>query len=190
MTREQALTILQEFVTSDSLRKHALAVEAAMRFYARRNGADEDLWSVVGLLHDFDYEKYPEPPQHTTAGAEILRSRGVDETIVGAILSHADWNQDRYPLDSDLRKTLYASDELTGFVVACALVRPTRLEGMAPSSVIKKMKQSSFAAAVSRDDIRRGAEILGIDLNQHVANIIEALQPVASELGLQSKEST
>ena len=187
MTREQALGILHEFVGSDSLRKHALAVEAVMRFYARRAGQDENLWGVVGLLHDFDYEKYPEPPQHTTAGAEILRQRGVDETIVGAILSHADWNQDRYPLDSDLRKTLYASDELTGFVVACALVRPTRLEGMAASSVTKKMKQASFAAAVSRDDIRRGAEILGTDLNQHIGNIVEALKPVASELGLKSE---
>ncbi len=184
MTREEALAILHEFVASDSLRKHALAVEAAMRFYARRFGEDEDLWGVVGLLHDFDYERYPQAPQHTTAGAEILRQRSVDETIVGAILSHADWNQDRYPLDSPLRKTLYASDELTGFVVACALVRPTRLEGMAASSVIKKMKQASFAAAVSREDIRRGAEILGIDLNEHIGNIIEALKPAAAELGL------
>lgn len=184
MTRQEALDILHEFVTGDSLRKHGLAVQAVLRGYARRLGEDEQLWGVVGLLHDFDYEKFPEPPRHTTAGAEILRQRGVDETIVGAILSHADWNQDRYPLDSPLRKTLYACDELTGFVVACALVRPTRLEGMAPSSVIKKMKQSSFAAAVSRDDIRRGAAILGIDLNEHIANIIEFLRPQAVELGL------
>lgn len=184
MTRQEALDILHEFVTSDSLRKHGLAVEAVLRGYARRLGEDEQLWGVVGLLHDFDYEKFPEPPQHTTAGAEVLRQRGVDETIVGAILSHADWNQDRYPLDSPLRKTLYACDELTGFVVACALVRPTRLEGMAPSSVIKKMKQSSFAAAVSRDDIRRGAAILDIDLNEHIANIIEFLRPQTADLGL------
>jgi putative nucleotidyltransferase with HDIG domain len=184
MTRDQALAILHEFVSSDSLRKHALAVEAVMRYYARQSGQDEDLWGAVGLLHDFDYEKYPQPPQHTTAGAEILRQRGVDETIVGAILSHADWNQDRYPLDTPLRKTLYACDELTGFVVACALVRPTRLEGMTASSVTKKMKQPSFAAAVSREEIRRGAEILGIDLNQHIANIIDALKPAANDLGL------
>jgi putative nucleotidyltransferase with HDIG domain len=184
MTRQKALAILHEFVSSDSLRKHALAVEAVMRFHARRTAQDEGLWGVVGLLHDFDYEKYPQAPDHTTAGAEILRRRDVDETIVGAILSHADWNQDRYPLDSDLRKTLYASDELTGFVIACALVRPTRLEGMTPSSVTKKMKTPSFAAAVSRDDIRRGAEILGLDLNEHIGNIIEALKPAADELGL------
>jgi putative nucleotidyltransferase with HDIG domain len=186
MTREEALSILHEFVASDSLRKHALAVEAVMRFHARQSGQDEDLWGVVGLLHDFDYEKYPQAPEHTTAGAEILRQRGVDEEIVGAILSHADWNQDRYPLDRPLRKTLYACDELTGFVVACALVRPTRLEGMAPSSVTKKMKTPAFAAAVSRDDIRRGAEILGVDLNQHIANIIEALKPAAGDLGLKA----
>jgi putative nucleotidyltransferase with HDIG domain len=184
MTRDQALAILHEFVSSDSLRKHGLAVEAVMRHYARQSGQDEDLWGIVGLLHDFDYEKYPLAPQHTTAGAEILRQRGVDETIVGAILSHADWNQDRCPLDSPLRKTLYACDELTGFVVACALVRPTRLEGMTTSSVTKKLKQPSFAAAVSREDIRRGSEILGIDPNQHIANVIEALKPVAQELGL------
>jgi len=184
MTREQALALLQEFVSSDSLGKHALAVEAVMRYYARQRGQDEDLWGLVGLLHDFDYEKYPEPPQHTNAGAEILRQRGVDETIIGAILSHATWNQDRYPLDTDLRKTLYASDELTGFVVACALVRPTRLQGMTPSSVTKKMKTPAFAAAVSRDDIRRGAEMLGIDLNRHIENVIKALEPVAGDLGL------
>ncbi|HUU95926.1 MAG TPA: HDIG domain-containing protein, partial [Phycisphaerae bacterium] len=138
MTREEAWQFLCEYTQNDSLRKHALGVEAAMRFYARHFGQDEELWGVVGLLHDFDYERWPEPPQHTREGAKILRERGVDEEIVAAVLSHGDWNQDEYPRDRPLRKTLFAVDELTGFLVACALVRPTRLEGMAPKSVKKK----------------------------------------------------
>jgi len=185
MTRQEALDILHECVSNDSLRKHALAVEAAMRYYARKFGEDEELWGVVGLLHDFDYEKYPDPPDHTRKGAEILRQRGVDDQVVSAILSHAEWNQQEFPLDSPLRKTLYAVDELCGFIIACALVRPTRLEGMKPSSVTKKMRQASFAAAVSRDAIRRGAEVLGVDLSEHIRNVIEALKPVAEQLGLQ-----
>jgi len=184
MTREEAWQLLCEYTQNDSLRKHALGVEAAMRFYARHLGQDEELWGVVGLLHDFDYERWPEPPEHTRAGAKILRERGVDEEIAAAVLSHADWNQDEYPRDRPLRKTLFAVDELTGFLVACALVRPTRLEGMAPKSVKKKMKTPSFAAAVSRDDIHAGTELIGLPLEQHIENCVQALQSVAGELGL------
>jgi len=184
MTREEAWQFLCEYTQNDSLRKHALGVEAAMRFYARHFGQDEELWGVVGLLHDFDYERWPEPPQHTREGAKILRERGVDEEIVAAVLSHGDWNQDEYPRDRPLRKTLFAVDELTGFLVACALVRPTRLEGMAPKSVKKKMKTPSFAAAVSREDIHTGTELIGLPLEQHIENCVQALKSVAGELGL------
>ncbi len=184
MNREQAWELLCEFTRSESLRKHALAVEAAMRHYARLLGEDEELWGVVGLLHDFDYERWPQPPEHTREGARILRERGVDEEIVGAVLSHTDWNQDEYPRDRPLRKTLFAVDELSGFIVACALVRPQRLEGLKPKSVKKKLKTPSFAAAVSREDIHAGAELLGIPLDEHIANCITALQAAADRLGL------
>jgi len=184
MNRDEAWQILTEYTQNESLIKHALAVEAAMRHYARRFDQDETLWGAVGLLHDFDYERWPEPPEHTREGARILRERGVDETLVGAMLSHAVWNQSEYPLDTPLRKTLAAVDELCGFVTACALVRPDRLEGLKPKSVRKKMKSSAFAAAVSRDDITRGAELLALDLNDHIAHVIEAMQSAANALGL------
>jgi len=184
MTREEAWKILCEFVQDDSLRKHNLAVEAAMRYYAEKLGGDVETWGVVGLLHDFDYERWPQPPQHTREGAVVLRERGLDEESVCAILSHADWNQDEHPRDRPIRKALCAVDELCGFLVACALVRPTRLEGMEPKSVKKKMKTPSFAAAVHREDIAKGAELLGIPLDEHIANCIAALRPVAATLGL------
>ncbi|MCR5662306.1 MAG: HDIG domain-containing protein [bacterium] len=184
MNREEAWKTVCEFTESDSLRRHALAVEAAMAFYARKFGEDEELWRTVGVIHDFDYERYPDPCDHTVKGAEILRERGVSEEIVGAMMSHADVNEKDYPRDTLLRKTLYAVDEMSGFIMACAYVRPTRLEGMAPSSVKKKMKTASFAAAVSREELQKGAELLGIDLNEHIANVIAALQPAAKELGL------
>ncbi|RMF85285.1 MAG: HDIG domain-containing protein [Planctomycetota bacterium] len=184
MTRDEAWNLLCEFTESESLRGHALAVEAAMRHYARLLGGDEQQWGVTGLIHDFDYERWPEPPDHTREGARILRQRGVDEEIVGAILSHADWNLDEYPRDRPIRKALFAVDELSGFIVACARVRPTKLDGLAPSSVKKKMKTPSFAAAVSRQDIRQGAELLGLDLDEHIQNVVSALQSVANELGL------
>lgn len=186
MTRDEAWQLLSQYTKNESLIKHALAVEAAMRHYARRFGQDEDLWAVVGLLHDFDYERWPDPPEHTQQGARILRDLGVDETIVGAMLSHATWNHDEYPLDTPLRRTLSAVDELCGFITACALVRPGRLEGLTPKSVRKKMKSPAFAAAVSREDITAGAELLEIELNQHIANVIEAMQSVAEPLGLTS----
>jgi putative nucleotidyltransferase with HDIG domain len=184
MTRDEAWNLLCEYTQNDSLRKHGLAVEAAMRHYARHFGADEELWGVVGLLHDFDYERWPNPPEHTHEGARILREKGVDEEIVGAILSHGHWNLDEYPRDRPLRKALFAVDELCGFLIACALVRPTKLEGLEAKSVKKKMKTPSFAAAVSREDIEAGAQLLGIPLDDHIRNCVAALQPQAAALGL------
>lgn len=186
MNRDQAWELVCEWVQSDSLRKHMLAVEAAMRFYAEKLGQDADLWGVVGLVHDFDYERYTEPPDHSRKGAEELRRRGVDEQIVGAVLSHADWNTDEYPRDTPLRKTLWAVDELTGFIVAVALVRPSKsLHDLKAKSVRKKMKEKQFAAAVSRDDIQQGAELLGLDLNEHIDNVITGMRRIAPELGLE-----
>ena len=185
MNREQAWKLLNEYTQNQALIKHALAVEAAMRHYARLTGEDEERWGAVGLIHDFDYERWPDPPDHTRKGAEVLRAAGVDEEIIGAMLSHAHWNQDEYPLDTPLRKTLFAVDELCGFIIAVALVRPERLNGMTPKSVRKKMKDKRFAAAVSREDIAKGAELLGLDLNEHIANGIAALQTVPQQLGLE-----
>lgn len=186
MTREQAWDLLCRFTRGESLRRHALAVEAAMGFHARLSGEDEELWRVVGLLHDFDYEQNPDPPAHTREGARILREMGVDETVVGAILSHAEWNLQDHPRDSALRRTLFAVDEMCGFLMACAWVRPTRLEGLEPRSVRKKMKTPAFAAAVSRSDLQAGAEILGVSLDEHIERCLQALRPVAAELGLAS----
>jgi putative nucleotidyltransferase with HDIG domain len=190
MTRDQALALLHEFTQSDSLIKHALSVEAAMHHHARRLSQDGELWGAVGLIHDFDYERWPNPPDHTREGAKILRERGVDEEIIGAVLSHAEWNQDQYPLDRPLRKTLFAVDELCGFITAVAYVRPERLTGMKASSVRKKMKQKSFAAAVKREDIEKGAQLLELSLDEHIAHVISAMQSVAGELGLSSSSST
>ena len=184
MIRDEAWNLLCEYVQSEALRKHMLAVEAAMRHYAGLMEGDVELWGVVGLLHDFDYERWQNPPEHTREGAKILRERGIDEEIVGAILSHADWNQDEYPRDRPMRKALFAVDELCGFIMAVALVRPTRLEGMTPKSVKKKMKTPAFAAAVSRDDITQGAALLGLSLDEHITHCITAMQGVSAELGL------
>jgi putative nucleotidyltransferase with HDIG domain len=184
MNRDEALTLLKEFTQSESLLKHAFAVEAAMRRYAMHFGGDVGQWGLAGLLHDFDYERWPNPPEHTREGARILRERGVDEEIVGAVLAHADWNWDQFPLDRPIRTTLFAVDELCGFVMAVACVRPDKLVGMTASSVRKKMKQPSFAAAVKREDITRGAELLGVPLDEHVTHVIIAMQGVATDLGL------
>lgn len=178
MNREAAWKLLTEYTCSESLVKHALAVEAAMRHHAHRLGQEVELWGVTGLLHDFDYERWPNPPDHTREGARILRQLGVDEEIVGAILSHADWNHAEFPLDRPLRKTLFAVDELCGFVTAVAYVRPDGLRGMEPASVRKKLKQKSFAAAVSREDIQRGAELLELTLDEHITQVIQALGSV------------
>ncbi len=184
MKREQAWQLLCEYTTNDSLRKHALAVEAAMRHYARHFAADEDLWGVAGLLHDFDYERWPTVPEHTREGARILRQLGVDEEIVAAMLSHVPWNLDEYPRDRPIRRTLFAVDELCGFIVACALVRPQRLDGLEPKSVRKKLKTPSFAAAVSRADIDQGPELVGLPMDEHIQHCIAALQAAAGPLGL------
>ncbi len=184
MTRAEAWQLLCEYTATDSLRKHALAVEAAMRHYAGPLGGDVETWGVVGLLHDFDYERWPTIPEHTREGARILRERGVDEEVVTAILSHVPWNEAEYPRDRPLRRTLFAVDELCGFVVACALVRPTRLVGLEPKSVLKKLKTPAFAAAVSRDDIHAGPQLVGRPLEEHIQHCITALQGAAAQLGL------
>ena len=173
--RTQDLALVDEFVTNESLKRHMLAVEATVRAYARKFGADEELWGRVGLLHDFDYERYPDAPAHPLEGSKILRERGYPEEVIYAILSHADYLADQYPRRSQLDKTLYACDELSGFIVACAILRPQKLEGLTSSSVRKKMKTLNFAAAVSRKDIVRGAEELGVDLNEHIDFCIAAL---------------
>jgi putative nucleotidyltransferase with HDIG domain len=183
MNRDEAWNLLIEFTQSDSLLRHAMAVEAALRRYAGRFGDDAELWGVTGLLHDFDYERWPNPPDHTREGARLLRERGVDEEIVGAILSHAEWNQAEYPLDRPLRKALFAVDELCGFILAVAYVRPERLQGMTAGSVRKKMKQKSFAAAVRREDTERGAQLLELPLDTHIEEVIAALQPIREKLG-------
>ena len=184
MKRDEALALLQEYTQSESLVKHALAVEAAMRHYAARFGENVETWGVIGLIHDFDYERWPQPPEHTRQGARVLRERGVDEEIVGAMLSHADWNWDQYPLDRPFRKSLFAVDEMCGLVTDVAYVRPEKLAGMTASSVRKKMKQKSFAAAVKREDIERGAQLVGLSLDEHIQCVIGAMQGIAKELGL------
>jgi putative nucleotidyltransferase with HDIG domain len=183
MSRDANLALLREYTQSESLIRHMLAVEAAMRAYALKFGEDAEKWATVGLMHDFDYERWPNPPDHPLKGSEILRECGYPEDVIYAIKSHADYLGD-CPRVSRMDKALYACDELAGFIMACALVRPGRLEGLTPKSVRKKMKQPSFAAAVNRDDITRGAEDLGVDLDEHVAFVTAALQSVAAELGL------
>jgi len=183
MNRDDAITLLREYTQSESLVKHALSVEAAMRHYAGMLDGDVELWGLAGLLHDFDYERWPEEPEHTREGAKILRERGVDEEVIGAILSHAEWNREEYPLDRPIRKALFAVDELCGFVTAVAYVRPGKLEGMNAKSVRKKMKSKNFAAAVKREDITQGAELLGMEVNEHITQVITAMQGAAAELG-------
>ena len=187
VNRADAYDLVCQYTASDSLRKHMLAVEAAMRAYARRFGEDEESWGIVGLLHDFDYERWPNPPDHPLRGAAILAERGYPDHVIYAIKSHADYLTD-CPRRSRLDKTLYACDELAGFIAAVAMVRPDRLAGMQAASVRKKLKQKGFAAAVNREDIRRGAEDLGVDLDEHIQFVIDAMQQVAGELGLASRE--
>jgi putative nucleotidyltransferase with HDIG domain len=185
VTRDQAWATLTHFTKSEALLRHALAVEASTASYASRFGGDEELWRVVALLHDFDYEIHPTLDQHPQNGAPILRGEGYPEEVVEAVLSHA--NHLGLPRDTSLKKSLFACDELSGFVHACGLVRPTGLEGLEPKSVKKKLKQPSFAAGVSREDVYEGAELLEIELDEHIANVIAALQPIAGELGLRSE---
>lgn len=183
MSREQDLALLKEYTQSESLIRHMFAVEAAMRAYAKKFGEDEEKWGRVGLLHDFDYERWPDPPDHPLQGSAILAERGYPEDVIYAIKSHADYLTD-CPRVSQMDKALYACDELCGFITACAILRPTKLDGMKAKSVRKKMKQASFAAAVSRDDIVNGAEDLGVDLNEHIDFCIQAMHAAAEELGL------
>lgn len=173
--RETDLALVDEYVKNPSLKRHMLAVEAAVRAYARKLGEDEELWGSVGLLHDFDYERWPDAPAHPLEGSKILRERGYPEQVIYSILSHADYLAEQYPRKSALDKTLYACDELCGFITACALLRPQRLEGLTASSVRKRMKQLSFAAAVNRDDIIRGAQELNVDLDEHIEFCIRAM---------------
>jgi len=181
--RVGAWALLTEFTKSDTLRKHALAVEAAMRAYAARRGEDEETWGIAGILHDFDYEVHPAAPRHPMKGAEILGARGVPEPVVYAILGHADYSG--CPRVSLLDRTLYACDEPAGFVTACALVRPGRsIHGLEAASVLKKLKDKGFARTVNRADVYRGAEELGIPLEEHLAFVIEALTAAAPRLGL------
>ncbi|HZQ04369.1 MAG TPA: HD domain-containing protein [Gaiellaceae bacterium] len=183
-TREQAWETLTRYTKSEALRRHALAVEASTASYARRFGEDEELWRVTALLHDFDYEMHPTLDRHPQEGAPILREEGYPEVVIRAVLSHAEHLG--LPRETLLEKTLFACDELSGFVHACGLVRPTGLDGLEPSSVKKKLKQPSFAAGVHRDEVYAGAELLGLELDEHIANVISALQPIARELGLRT----
>jgi putative nucleotidyltransferase with HDIG domain len=186
LTREAAWAILTEFTAGDGLRKHARAVEASMRAYAAREGADVEAWGIAGLLHDFDYEMHPRAPAHPMKGAEILLARGVPGPIVYAVLAHADYSG--MPRISRLDRALYACDELSGFVHACALVRPGRaIAGLEPASVKKKLRDKAFARTVNRDDVYRGAEELGVDLDQHIAFVIAALTAVAPDIGLSDR---
>jgi len=183
MNRNDAFSLVCEYTQSESLRRHMLAVEAAMREYAGKYGEDKGKWGIVGLLHDFDYERWPDPPDHPLKGSEILAQRGYPEDVIYAIKSHADYLED-CPRLSLLDKALYACDELAGFISACALVRPERIIGMKAKSVRKKMKQKSFAATVNRVDMIRGAEDLGVDLNEHIQFVIDAMTKIADQLGL------
>jgi len=181
-TRDQAWETLTRYTESESLRRHALAVEASTAAYAERFGGDEQLWRVAALLHDFDYEMHPTLDRHPQDGAPILRDEGYPEEVVETVLSHAEHLG--LPRDTALKKALFACDELSGFVHACALVRPTGLEGLEPKSVRKKLKQPSFASGVHREDVYKGAEELGVDLDDHIRTVVEALKPIAGELGL------
>ncbi len=186
--RTTAWNLLTEFTQSESLRKHAMAVEACMRAYARKFGADEELWGVVGLIHDFDYEKYPSSQEHPFKGNEILKERGYSDEIRRAIMSHAEYSG--VSRDTPMEKALFACDELAGFITAVALVKPSKsLAEVDAKSVRKKMKDKAFARSVSRDDIVNGARDLGLDLDEHIAFCIEALKGVAKELGLEGRSS-
>ncbi|MCH7765125.1 MAG: HDIG domain-containing protein [Acidobacteria bacterium] len=181
--REEAWKLLCEYTQSENLRKHALAVEACVRAYARKFSGDEALWSVTALLHDFDYEKFPNAPDHPLEGSKILRARGYPEELIQAILSHADYMN--VPRETPLQKALFACDELAGFITAVTLVRPSKsLADVAVKSVKKKFKDKAFARTVKREDIYGGASALGVDLEEHIAFCLEAMRGIADQLGL------
>ena len=187
-TREDAWNLVCEWISSDSLRKHVLGVEAAMRAYAREGGEDEELWGITGLVHDLDYERYPDlETGHPRHALKELEARGYPGEVIDAVAGHAEFLG--VPRETPLAKTLFGVDELSGFIAACALVRPTGIEGMTPKSVRKKLKQPSFAAKVDRDQIRRGIEELGVDENEHIQLVIDAMAERADELGLARPQS-
>ena len=185
MNRADAYALLTEYVQDPSLVRHMLAVEAALRAYARKLGADEERWGIVGLLHDFDYERWPDPPDHPLQGSEILRQRGYPEDVIYAILSHADYLADRYPRVHLVDRALYACDELAGLITATARLRPNGITDLTAASVRKKMKAKGFARNVKREDIERGAADFGVDLAEHIQFEIDAMKPIAAELGLE-----
>jgi putative nucleotidyltransferase with HDIG domain len=184
VTREQAWETLTRYTQSEALRRHALAVEAAVGWYAQVFGGNEDLWRATALLHDFDYEIHPTLDKHPQDGAPILREEGYHEELIESVLSHAEHLE--LPRDTELKKTLFACDELAGFIHACGLVRPDGLETLEPKSVRKKLKQPSFAAGVHRDEVYRSAEELGVALDDHIRNVVAAMRPIAGELGLRT----
>jgi putative nucleotidyltransferase with HDIG domain len=184
MTRADAYALMTEYTQSDSLRKHMLAVEAAMRSYARKLGENEEKWGIVGLLHDFDYERWPDPPNHPLKGSEILTQHGYPDDVIYAIKSHADYLTD-CPRVHLIDKALYACDELTGLITATALLRPTGIGDLTAASVKKKMKSKGFARGVKREDVERGAADFGVDLTEHIQFVIDAMKSMAGELGLE-----
>jgi putative nucleotidyltransferase with HDIG domain len=184
VTRDRAWETLTRYTQSEALLRHALAVEASVRAYAVKFGEDEERWGVVALLHDFDYEIHPTLDKHPQDGAPILREEGYPDDVIEGVLSHA--NHLDMPRDTPLKRTLFACDELSGFVHACGLVRPDGIDTLEPKSVRKKLKQPSFAAGVSREDVYAGAELLEVDLDEHIAFVIVAMRPIASELGLRT----
>jgi len=187
VTRARAWDTLTRYTKSEALLRHAQAVEASTRWYARHFGEDEELWGATALLHDFDYEIHPTLDEHPQDGAPILRDEGYPEELIVSVLSHAEHLA--LPRDTQLKKTLFACDELSGFVHACGLVRPTGVDGLEPKSVRKKLKQPSFAAGVHRDEVYAGAELLGLELDDHIRNVVAALQPIAPQLGLRTAET-
>jgi len=184
ITRERAWETLTRYTQSEALRRHALAVEAAVGAYAVRFGEDDQLWRATALLHDFDYEIHPTLDRHPQDGGPILRDEGWPDEVIEGVLSHA--SHLGLPRDTPLKKTLFACDELAGFIHACGLVRPDGIESLEPRSVVKKLKQPSFAAGVNRQDVYEGAEELGVELDEHIAFVIVALRPIAGELGLRT----
>ena len=185
--RDAAWALLTEWTKGEALLRHCLAVEASVRAYAREWGEDEEAWGNVALLHDFDYERHPTLDQHPQDGAPVLRERGYPEWFVRAVLSHGDHTG--VTRETQLEKTLYACDELSGFVHACGLVRPDGIATLEPKSVRKKLKQPSFAAGVHRDEVYAGAELLGLELDEHIRNVVAAMRPIAGELGLRTSEA-
>ena len=185
VTRDRAWDTLTRYTKSEPLLRHALAVEAATRAYARKLGGDEEFWGATALLHDFDYEIHPTLDQHPQDGAAILREEGYPDELIDSVLSHAEHLD--MPRDTDLKRALFACDELAGFIHACGLVRPEGIETLTPKSVKKKLKQPSFAAGVHRDEVYAGAELLGVELDDHIQTVTDAMKPIAGELGLRTE---